>query len=87
MYKVIFSKKADKELSKLDKKISTQILNWIKENLEGCINPKFYGKGLKGEHSGEWRYRIGSYRVIAEIQNEIITILVLRVGHRGQIYD
>ena len=55
--------------------------------MEGCENPRVHGKGLVENKSGQWRYRIGDYRVICEIKDEEIIILVLEIGHRREIYD
>ena len=85
-YKVVFSDRAIKELKKMDKHTSALILGWIEKNLDGCENPRVHGKGLVENRSGQWRYRIGDYRLICEIQDEKITILVLEVGHRKNIY-
>lgn len=86
-YKVIFSERAKKEIKKLDKQISALIVGWIIKNLDGCENPRRFGKALKGDKSGQWRYRIGDYRIICEIIDNEITILVLEVGHRRSVYD
>ena len=86
-YRVIFSETAKKQLKKLDKHISALILGWIEKNLEGCENPRQHGKSLTGDKSGQWRYRIGDYRIICEIMDEEITILVLEAGHRKNVYD
>ena len=60
---------------------------WIDKNLQGCENPRVHGKGLIENRSGQWRYRVGDYRLIAEIQEKEITILIVNVGHRRSIYD
>ena len=86
-YKVILSEKARKALKKLDKQTSSLIIGWIEKNLEGCENPRIHGKGLTSNRSGQWRYRIGDYRLICEIQDKKIIIYVLEVGHRKRIYD
>lgn len=86
-YTVIFSEDAKKDLKKLDTHVAALIVGWIEKNLEGCENPRQHGKGLTSNRSGQWRYRIGDYRVIAEIQEHEIVILVLNVGHRREIYD
>lgn len=86
-YKVVLTDKAKKQLKKLDIYTSSLIVNWIEKNLEGCENPRIHGKNLVGDKSGQWRYRIGNYRLICEIQEENITILILEVGHRKNIYD
>lgn len=87
VYKVVFSDRAKKSLKKLDKHTASLIIGWIEKNLEGCTNPRSFGKGLTANRSGQWRYRVGSYRLIAEIEDEQITILVLNVGHRRDIYN
>lgn len=86
-YKVHYSPKAAKTLSKLDKSIQRMIYFWIDKNLEGCTNPRIHGKALSANLSGLWRYRIGDYRLIADISDETITILILNIGHRRDIYE
>ncbi len=85
--KIIFSERAKKQLLKLDKSIALLILGWIEKKLKDCSDPRIHGKALKSNRSGQWKYRIGDYRLICEIQDEKITILVLEVGHRRVIYD
>lgn len=85
-YTVIFADKAQKQLEKLDKSIAALIIGWIEKNLQNCENPRLHGKGLIANRLGQWRYRIGDYRLICEIQENEITILVLEVGHRRNIY-
>lgn len=86
IYKVVFTETAKKELKKLDKYTIKLILAWIRKNLENCEDPRQHGKGLTANRSGQWRYRIGDYRLIAEISEETITILILNIGHRREIY-
>lgn len=86
-YKVVFTDRAKKQIKKLDRSVAALIIGWIEKNLEGCENPRVYGKNLIANKSGQWRYRIGDYRIICEIQDEEITILVLEVGHRKSIYQ
>lgn len=86
MYSVDYTEQAIKELKKIDNNTKKLILAWIGKNLEGCIDPRQYGKGHTANRSGQWRYRIGDYRLIAEIEDEKITILILTVGHRSDIY-
>ena len=87
MYKVEFTERALRDLKKLDKQTAALILGWIRKNLEGCENPRQHGKGLRANRSGQWRYRVGDYRLLAEIQDNVITILILCVGHRRDVYD
>lgn len=86
-YKVELSARAVKDLKKLDKTTAALILGWIRKNLEGCENPRIHGKGLTANRSGTWRYRVGDYRLLAEIRDNVVTILVLTVGHRRDVYD
>lgn len=86
-YKVVISESAKKQLKKLDKFIAAMIINWLRKNLEGCTNPRLHGKALTANHSGKWRYRIGDYRLLADIQDDKIIVLILAVGHRRDIYE
>lgn len=63
------------------------IVKWLQKHLENCENPRLYGKSLKGDRSNQWRYRVGKYRIIADIQDDQVLILILEVGHRRDIYD
>lgn len=85
-FHVEFSKQALKDLKKLDKTTAALILGWVRKNLEGCENPRAHGKGLTANHSGQWRYRVGDYRLLAEIQEGRLLILMLTVGHRSEVY-
>ena len=86
-YNVVFTDKAKKQLKKIDKHIASLIIGWLEKNIEGCENPRIHGKGLVDNKSGQWRYRIGDYRVLCEINNQEIIVLVLEVGHRREIYN
>lgn len=86
-YKVEFAEKALKQLKKLDRHTAALILGWVRKNLENCENPRLHGKGLTSNRSGEWRYRVGDYRLLAKIDDNKITILILNVGHRRDIYN
>ena len=85
-YKVEFTADALKDLKKMDRHKAALILGWIRKNLENCENPRLHGKGLSANRSGEWRYRIGDYRILAQIDDTKIIILVVNVGHRRDIY-
>ena len=86
MYTLRYSKNAIKELSKLDKGTQKIILNWIEKNLVNCENPREKGKGLTANRNGEWRYRVGDYRIICDIRDSEFIILTLSIGHRREIY-
>ncbi|WP_429974979.1 type II toxin-antitoxin system RelE family toxin [Enterococcus sp. DIV0840c] len=86
-YHVEFDKRAQKEFLKLDKPIRKQILLWLNKNIDGCENPRWIGKGLTADKSGLWRYRIGKYRLICDIRDEYVLVLVIKAGKRETIYD
>lgn len=86
-YKIVFTEKAKKQLKKIDKYTASLIIGWLEKNIEGSADPRIHGKGLIQNKSGQWRYRIGDYRVICEIQDEKVIVLVLEVGHRREIYN
>ncbi|MBO6008936.1 MAG: type II toxin-antitoxin system RelE/ParE family toxin [Ruminobacter sp.] len=85
-YSVLFTQKAKKQLSKLDRNTAKLIASWLKKNLEGCENPRIHGKALVANKACQWRYRVGDYRILAEIRDEEVIILVLQIGHRREIY-
>ena len=70
----------------MDKHTASLITGWLRKNIEGCSDPRQHGKGLTANRSGQWRYRVGDYRIIAEIQDEKIIVLVVGIGHRKEIY-
>ncbi|MGV9181920.1 type II toxin-antitoxin system RelE family toxin [Arcanobacterium canis] len=86
-YQVRLSKQATKQLGKLDKFQAKLLIKWIRTNLENTLDPYAHGKALVGNRSGEWRYRVGDYRIICIIENQTVTIHVLEIGHRRDIYD
>lgn len=85
-YKVEFENDPRKVLKKMDKHQSGMIMGWIKKNLVDCEDPRAFGKALVANHSGKWRYRIGDYRLVVNIEEDKVLILVLSVGHRKDIY-
>ena len=86
MYHVVFTNEAKNELKKLDKYTAMLLTAWVRKNLEGCSDPRQHGKGLIANRSGQWRYRVGDYRLVAEINDDTITILILTVGHRRDVH-
>lgn len=86
MYTLKYSEREIKQLKKLDKGTQKLILTWLGKNLENCDNPRIKGKGLTANRSGEWRYRVGNYRIICDIRDEELIILALSIGHRRNIY-
>ena len=83
---VKFKESAKKELSKLDKPIAKKLVFFL-HTLSTCENPRDKGKQLKGKLKEFWRYRVGDYRIITKITDQEITILVLKVAHRKDVYE
>ncbi len=87
MYSVETTVRFDREFRKLDRYTQRMIKAWIEKNLVSCEDPRIHGKGLTANRSGQWRYRIGDYRLICEIQDEELIILALTVGHKRKVYE
>lgn len=85
-YKVETTTRFDREFKKLDRYTQRMIKAWIEKNLVGCSDPRIHGKGLTANRTGQWRYRIGDYRIICLIEDDKLVILALTIGHRSDIY-
>lgn len=86
-YSVETTARFDKEFKKLDRYTQKMIKSWIIKSLVDCEDPRQHGKGLTANRSGQWRYRIGDYRLICDIEDDRLVILALSVGHRREVYD
>ena len=73
-------------IKKMDSSTSKLIRTWIEKNLIDTENPRVKGKALTGDLKELWRYRVGDYRILADIQDDKIVILILDIGHRSKIY-
>ena len=81
-----FTETALKQLKKLDKQTSDLITRVLEQKIARTADPHLFGKALTGELRGYWRYRIGDYRIICELKDQELIILVLAIGHRREIY-
>ena len=86
-YRVEVTPRFEREFKKLDRYTQKMLKAWIDKNLIGCSDPRVHGKGLIANRSGQWRYRIGDYRLICLIEDNELVILALSVGHRREIYE
>lgn len=59
---------------------------WLNKHIDGCEDPRVTGKGLTANRSGQWRYRIGDYRVLCLLRDEVVTVEVFRIRHRSEAY-
>jgi mRNA interferase RelE/StbE len=85
-WRVEISRSAEKQIQKLDRTAQALIIRFLRERVRAADNPRQWGKPLHGDKGGLWRYRVGDYRLICEIQDERVTVLVIRVGHRKDVY-
>ena len=85
-YTIRTTPRFDKSFKKLDRYTQRIIKSWIEKNLLDCENPRAHGKSLTANRSGQWRYRIGDYRIICHIDDDELIILALNVGHRRTVY-
>lgn len=86
IYQLVTTEKFDKAFKKLDRQTQKIIKAWIDKNLMDCEDPRIHGKGLTANRSGQWRYRVGDYRILAEIQDNQLVLVLIDVGHRSRIY-
>lgn len=82
-----FTEFAAKQFSKMDKTISKKIIAYLKERVVAQENPRTFGEPLAHDKAGLCRYRIGDYRVMCRIQDQDLIVLVVRVGHRKDVYS
>jgi mRNA interferase RelE/StbE len=86
-YAIEFSPAADRELAKLDAPQAKRILKFLRERVAKLDDPRSIGDALRGSRLGElWKYRVGRFRLICKIEDDRLVVLVLRVGHRREIY-
>jgi mRNA interferase RelE/StbE len=86
VWTIEFTKNADKRLDEIATKEAARIVAFLKERVAQSTNPRNLGAALSGEWANHWRYRIGDYRVLCKIEDEIVTVLVIEIGHRREIY-
>ena len=86
-YSVETTPRFDREFKKLDRFTQRMLKAWIEKHLIACENPRASGKPLSADRKGQWRYRIGDYRLICAIEDDRLVILALSVGHRSIVYN
>ena len=86
-WRIEFHPQAEKELAKLDREAARKIIRFLRERVAQLEDPRSLGEALKGPELGRfWKYRMGDYRLICDIQDQRVTILVIRIGHRRDVY-
>ena len=86
MWRIEYSDIAAEALLRLDKPIRKRILDYMKERISVSSDPKDLAEPLKGELRGLWRFRVGAYRIISDIQESVEIVEVLDLGHRSSVY-
>ncbi len=84
---VEFDDAAAKELRKLDRQAQQEILRYLRERIATDEDPRRFGKLLSRDMAGLWRYRVRDYRMICNIEDDKLVVLVLRAGHRKDVYE
>ena len=81
-----YDPRVERDLRGLDKRIQEEILDYMESRSASSNDPKGFGKALRHSQKGLWRYRVRDYRIICEIQQERVVVLVVAVGHRSKVY-
>jgi mRNA interferase RelE/StbE len=84
---IAYDPEALKDLRKLDRAVQREILDYMDARIAKAANPRQFGKPLRGGRFGLWRYRVRDYRIICELQDQRLLVLVVALGHRSTIYD
>jgi mRNA interferase RelE/StbE len=85
-WRVEISRTAEKQIKRLDRQTQAELVRYLRGRVQEAANPRQFGKALRGEKRGLWRYRVGDYRIICDIQDARKTLLVLALGHRKHVY-
>jgi mRNA interferase RelE/StbE len=81
-----YAETAKKQLRKLDKSVARRIVDFMDERVSQGDDPRTLGKALKGSLGDLWRYRVGDYRILCDIEEQVLTVLVLQIGNRREVY-
>ncbi len=86
VWRVEFDRAAARELRKLGPDTERRVLRYLRERIAGHEDPRRFGHALTGDLHGLWRYRVGDVRIVAAIEDDRFTVLVVTVGHRREVY-
>jgi len=81
-----FDASAAKELKGLDRSIQKRIIRFLRERIAPSDDPRTQGKALRGDRGEFWRYRVGDYRLLCRIEDDVLIVLVVTIGHRRDVY-
>lgn len=86
-WRVEVDERARKELRKLDRRAQANILSYLRTRIATDEDPRRFGDPLRKNLSGFWKYRVGAYRIICDIVEDVVTVRVVRIGHRKDVYE
>lgn len=87
VWKIEFDPESEREPSRLDPQIARRILIFLRDRIASLDDPRSIGEALKGSQLGEfWKYRVGDWRIIANIEDDVLRILIIRLGNRREVY-
>jgi len=87
MWTIEFDEQAQRDLAKLDKPTAKRIRRFLEDRIAPSVDPRSFGHGLKHQLAGMWRYRVGDYRILCNIEDDKLIVLVVEIGHRSSVYD
>ena len=86
-WRIEFADSAAKQLRKLDPQIAERILTFLRDRIAPAGDPRSFGEALRGKELGDfWKYRVGDWRIIADIDDGVVLITVVRIGNRREVY-
>jgi len=85
-WQVEFDPRAEKEIASLDKQSQREVIRYLRDRITTDDDPRRFGKALRGGLNGLWRYRVGDYRLVCQLRDHAFIVLVIRVGHRKEVY-
>lgn len=86
-WRIEFAKSAEKQLGKIDPQVAKRILTFLRDRVAPLDDPRGIGEALRGKELGDfWKYRVGDWRIIADIEDKVVTITVVRLGNRREVY-
>lgn len=87
VWKIRVAASAEKQLCKLDPQVATRLLSFLRDRVAKLDDPRAIGEALRGKEFGAfWKYRVGDWRIIADIEDAVVTITVVRIGNRRDVY-
>lgn len=87
VWKIEFAQSAARDLRKLDPQVSQRLVSYLRDRVAPSKDPRALGQALKGDELEQfWKYRVGNFRLIAEIHDRVVRILIVRLGHRSEVY-